>query len=141
MYNILFMTQRTKFKITIYLILLIILVSMLIWWMIYNSGRSRDFERLADMKIIEAEMNNYYLKFNTYKIADCPNDTAINFCVGKDSKVLEVSNIIDPLSQLNFQYVVRSLTDDDFQIDFAFEVGVGGLLPGNYSLTKQGINK
>ena len=63
------------------------------------------------------------------------------FFSGKGDKIINVSNIVDPLNELNFQYVVRSLSDEDFRIDFAFEIGIGGLAPGNYILTRQGISQ
>lgn len=136
------MIQRTRFKLIIYLIFLIFLLGLLLWWFSIGRAQGRDYERLADLKQIQAEFLIYFSRFNTYQVSDCQLQQPIHFCSGEDNRgLLNIINIVDPLNQPPYQYLVSDLTDDDFIIDFAFERGVGGLSAGNYFLTKNGIGQ
>ncbi|MFA5029197.1 MAG: hypothetical protein WC518_00405 [Patescibacteria group bacterium] len=135
------MTKRTKFKLIIYLLLLILGITGLILWSIFNAARGRDYKRLGEIKIIEAEFNSYFNKFNTYQVPDCSPPMLVNYCSGKGERVLAIDTIVDPVNKGNFQYLVSSLSDDNFRVDFSLEMGIGTLAAGNYLLTRQGISK
>ncbi|HLD28564.1 MAG TPA: hypothetical protein VJB67_03030 [Patescibacteria group bacterium] len=139
------MLDRTRFKFIVYILLLAIAISLLAWWSIYSSAKSRDYERLADMKNLEAELINYYYHYNTFEVPEClsgdDSKTLINFCQGKGDRTLNVSNIIDPINFGSYQYVVNYLSLDNFSVSFAFETGIGGLPSGAYVLTREGITK
>jgi hypothetical protein len=135
------MTQRTKFKITVYIILFVIACILIGWWYFYNSAKARDYARLGDLKVIQGEMSRYLLKYNTYIIPNCQNGTLVNYCVGNQSKTSYLSNIEDPLGAKGFFYIVNSLSDTDYQISFGLETSIGGLKPGNHILAKNGVVK
>jgi type II secretory pathway pseudopilin PulG len=135
------MNARFRFKIIVYLILAILAVSLLIWWLMFGAAKGRDWRRLADIKLIEGELNSYFLKFNTYIIPECPDDSLINYCLGQDKRRLNFAALVDPKNKAPFQYVMRAMTEDNFRLDFALEAGIGGLPAGNYSLSKEGIRK
>lgn len=121
--------------------MLIIAISLLIWWIFFNTVRSRDYQRLGDMRVLEAEMNSYYLKYNTYIIPECLEGSLINFCIGNSNRSLSVDRIIDPVNASNLRYSLIQMNDDNFRIEFYLENGVGGLSSGLYALTKEGLGK
>jgi len=133
------MLQRIKFKIVVYGILLILAIIVLVWWASISLAQGRDYERLADLEIIQAELTDYFSSFNTYQVPGCEANTLVNYCVGRAERNLQLDQIVDPLDDGVFQYVVLGLSDDDFSIYFSLEKGIGGLPSGSYSLTKNGI--
>ena len=133
------MTQRTYFKLGVYSILLIAVVIFYLWWLSFNASRYRDYERLGDMRVLQAVLADYYGKFNTYNIPQCIIGSTINVCLGNDSMPLAVSSFKDPLNSDSYRYIVSSLSDNDFQIDFYFEKNIAGFPLGHHSLTKNGI--
>ena len=131
------MTQRTKFKIAVYGLLFVI-ACICLWW--FNSiivAKARDYERLADLKIIQGELTAYYYKFNTYKIPACADNTILNSCISQGQ--INFSQISDPLSSGIYQYVIYSLSDTDYQIGFALETKMGGLNAGGHIYGKNGV--
>lgn len=128
------MNRRTRFKLGLYLVLLIISISLLVWFWVYNVAKIRDLERLADMRTTQAYFNIYFYHHNTYVLDQCSVNTPINFC-GLNSA------LIDPVNNGVFQYIVKDLSLENYRIDFALEVGVAGLTPGIYSLDKEGIKR
>lgn len=135
------MTQRTKFKIVLYLILLIIGCILTGWWYGYNSAKARDYVRLGDLKVIQGEMSRYLIKYNTYIIPNCQSGSLLNYCVGNQDKMAHLEKIEDPLGSRGFIYVVNSLSDSDYQISFGLETSIGGLKAGNHILGKSGVLK
>ena len=135
------MTQRTKFKITVYIILFIIASSLTFWWYSHNSAKERDYARLGDLKVIQGEMTRYFLKNNTYLIPGCQNGFLLNDCLGDSNKPAQFGDIIDPLGSRGFFYIVNSLSNSDYQIGFGLETSIGGLKPGNHILSKNGAVK
>ena len=135
------MSKRTKIKIIVYAALLIVATVLLIWWFNFNNIRVRDYQRLGDMREVEAEMNRYFFKFNTYKIPECGEGSVINFCVGAGNKIVNVEKIIDPVNANNLRYVVNQMADDNFRIEFYLENGLAGLPSGQYALTKEGLGR
>lgn len=134
------MFRKTK-KIIIYSGLLIIAIALLIWWTFFNFTRARDYQRLGDMRILESAFNSYFFKFNTYQIPECSAGSVINFCTGQNKQILDVSQIIDPVSDGNLRYVIASLADDNFKVEFYLESSLAGLPSGQYALTKEGLGK
>lgn len=135
------MPRKRKIKIIIYSILLVLAVALLIGWFFYNSVKSRDYERLGDIRVLESEINSYFFKFNTYKIPECSEGMLINFCTGRGDKTLNVSNIIDPVNSNNLRYILVQMTDDNFRVEFYLEGGLLGLSSGKYALTKEGLGR
>ena len=135
------MFKRTRLKIIIYSSLFIISLAVLVWWFFYNSTRARDYERLGDMRVLEAEMNRYFFKFNTYQIPECGEGSVINFCVGAGDKSINVKDIIDPVNLNNLRYVVAQMADNNFRVEFYLEGSLAGLPSGQYALTKEGLGK
>lgn len=135
------MTQKQNIKIIIYVVLLITAVSLLVWWFIYNSIRIKDYQRLGDMRILESEMNIYFLKFNTYKIPECSEGMLINFCTGRSGQSPNVSTLIDPVNTDSLRYVLTEMTDDNFRVEFYLESGLLGLTSGKYALTNEGLDR
>ncbi len=134
------MSIKTK-KIIIYSTLLIIAVSLLIWWNFFNVIRARDYQRLGDMRVLESEMNSYYIKYNTYIVPECLGGSLINFCTGNSDRPLNVSTIVDPINLNSLRYVVGQMHDDNFKVEFNLEGGVGGLPSGIYTLTREGLGR
>ncbi|HNW09425.1 MAG TPA: hypothetical protein PK619_02130 [bacterium] len=135
------MLQRTKFKLTVYAVLLVIFLALLIWLAVFNAAQSRDYKRLSDMRLAQAELMDYFLQFNTFVVDECQTGSLLNFCQGRDGYASDLSAIIDPVNEGNFQYVVSDLSADNFRIDFSLEVGAGGLSAGNYALTVAGFGQ
>lgn len=136
------MHKRTTIKIIIYVALLLIIFGVLTWWFMFNATRARDYQRLGDMRVLESEMNNYFFKFNTYIVPECPVGSPVNFCVGRDGEVLSnVSNLIDPINSESLRYIVSELSDENFRVEFYLEGGVAGLSSGRYALTKEGLGQ
>ena len=135
------MFQRTRFKIFAYSTLFIIAVGLLIGWFFYNAAKGRDYERLGEMKMLQSELNYYFLNFDTYEIPGCQIGSLMNLCVGETIRRLNVSKIIDPKNSGNFRFIVAELSPDNFKINFLLETGVGGLPRGNYFLMREGIGR
>ena len=135
------MTQRNKFKVFAYSFLLIIaLISFFFIWQM-NSAKGRDYQRLGDLKQIQQTLADYFFKYNTYQIDGCNPPAVLNTCLGGDERRIDLSRIIDPINARGYQYRIVSLGDDDFEVDFALETDVSGLLKGAHSYTKNGIKQ
>lgn len=135
------MNRKIKIKIIVYGTLLVVALAILVWWFFYNSARARDYERLGDMRVLEAALNSYFFKFNTYKIPECGEGSVINFCLGTGDQAVKIGAIIDPVNSNNLKYLVSQLTDDNFRVEFYLESGLGGLPSGQYALTKEGLGR
>lgn len=135
------MTQRNKFKAVIYAFLLVIAISLLVWFMLYNAAVSRDLQRLGDLRIIQAQLADYYAKYNTYIIPGCQPGAAVNTCGGQGARRLSLSGIVDPTNDRGYQYTFGSLNDGEYRVNFGFELGLGNLPAGGYGMTKNGIVK
>jgi len=133
------MTQRTKFKIILYTVLLVIAIALLLVWWSYTRALGRDYQRLADLKLMQVELTDYFANFNTYKIPECQVNSPVNFCTGKNDRTIAVGNITDPTDSGDYRYLVGELSDNNYKIYFSFEIGVGGVAPGGYALTRSGI--
>ena len=133
------MTQRTYFKLSVYSVLLVVTVIFYIWWLSFNNSRYRDYERLGDLKVIQAVMADYFAQFNTYDIPQCIVGSAINTCSGDDFGPLAALGLKDPINSGSYRYVMSSFSANDFQIDFSFENNISGLAAGRHSLTQSGI--
>lgn len=130
------MAKITKIKYAIYAVLLIIGLSFLIWWFFYNFAKGKDYQRLGEAKVIEGAMNGYFLKFNTYIIPGCKPGMDLAECQGKGDRVLDLN-----LGSEKFKYTVSEMSDDNFRINFTFEIGIAGLPSGVYVLTKEGLGR
>ncbi len=130
---------RFRVKVIIYLILAVIALTAVVWWHFFNLGQSRDYQRLGDIKVIHSKMTDYFFRFNSYRLLDCQKGSLINFCGRPDSPGLDFRELIDPINQGRFQYLVKDLSREDFKIYFSLESGAAGLPPGDYQLSKQGI--
>lgn len=135
------LTKRQKIKIIIYSALLLIFIISLVWWFYYNTLRIRDYQRLGDMRILEAEMNDYFFKFNTYQVPGCSDGMLINFCTGREGQMLNVSSLIDPVNSDSSRYQLVQMTNDDFRLEFYLETRIAGLSSGKYALTKAGLGR
>lgn len=135
------MLQRTRFKLFTYSALLIIAIGLLTYWLLLMAAQGHDYERLGQMKVLESELNRYFLNFNTYEIPGCPLNSPVNFCVGAGLWRLKTEKIIDPVNNGRFRFIVIDLSPDDFQISFALETGVAGLSAGDYVLRREGIGR
>lgn len=135
------MPQRTKFKIAVYAVLFVIAVTLLVWLTLFLSAQSRDYGRLADMRLAQAEMADYFLQFNTFEVAECSVGSLLNFCQGRDGVAANLANLADPVNKGEFQYLLADASADNFRIDFSLEAGAGGLPAGSYSITKGGFGR
>ncbi len=135
------MTQRNKFKLVVYVFLLAIGGSLAVWLMLYQSALSRDYERLGQLRAVQAELAAYYARFNTYVIPRCSLGAAISACAGEGDRQLPFAQIADPLNSNGYQYTVGAMSDDDYRVNFGLEIGLAGLAPGGYGMTKGGIIK
>lgn len=133
------MTQRRRFKIIIYSILLIAAIGSYVWWLNFNWAKERDYDRIADMRALQSELLIYYSKFNTFRIPGCSDGMLINFCQGNDKQSVGVESLVDPLNVGSYQYAVDQLLDNDFRISFAIETSLPNMPPGKYIITKSAI--
>jgi len=135
------MTQRNKFKVFAYSFLLIIAIIGLVFIWQTNAARGRDYQRLGDLKLVQQELADYFYEFNTYRISGCNPPAAVDSCTGAGDRRINLGQIIDPLNSRGYQYRLISLSDDDFEIEFALETSVAGLAPGAHSYTKNGLKQ
>lgn len=135
------MVKKGVRKILIYIFLLIIVLGVFVWWLNDDWAKGRDYRRLADMKILQAELAGFYGQFNTYKIPECQPGSAVNLCAGRNGRVVKTDGLIDPINKSPFQYTINELADDNFSIGFVLETAVAGLSAGRHILTKNGISK
>lgn len=135
------MPRKRKIKIIIYTVLLVISLSLLVWWFFYNSVRVRDYQRLGDMRVLESELNSYFFKFNTYIIPECSAGSLVNFCTGKNDKILNVAGIIDPVNMDNLRYTFSEISDNNFKVEFYLEAGLLELPSGKYVLSREGLGR
>jgi len=132
------MTQRTKFKIIVYVLLLAIAAVLLAWFSMAMSAKARDYQRLSDLKIIQAKFTAYYFKHNTYRIDACNENSMVNSC---SNDQIDLSKHLDPSGSGIYKYVIYSLSDTDYQIGFALETKMGGLMLGGHIYSKEGVIK
>ena len=129
------MTVRQKLKIVLYSLLFLTLFILLGFWLYLASSQARDYRRLADLKLIQEEFNRYYITSATFAVSGCRLNEPIADCFSSFSP-----NVIkDPVDSGAYRYFVRGLSEDDYEVEFSFEVGIGGLSGGSYILTKNGI--
>ncbi|MEK7167517.1 MAG: hypothetical protein AAB791_00765 [Patescibacteria group bacterium] len=128
------MAKITKIKYAIYAVLLILGLVFLVWWFFYNSAKGRDYQRLGEAKVIESAMNDYFLEFNTYAVPGCNSNMDLMECQGQGDRILKIN-------QLKYKYTVSEMSEENFRINFTFEIGVAGLPSGVYVLTKEGLGK
>ncbi len=114
--------------------LLILGLVFLVWWFFYNSAKGRDYQRLGEIKVIEGAMNGYFLKFNTYVVPGCNPNMDLMECKGQGDRVLN-------LGKTKYKYTVSEMSDQDFRLNFTFEIGLAGLPSGVYVLTKEGLGR
>ncbi len=136
-----YMLQRLRFKIILYLAIFAILLLALAFWIYLARAQSRDYQRLADLKITQDILASYYGKFATYQLPNCLVGETVSQCLSTKVGSPVINNIIDPLNNTSYSYVIGSLADSDYEINFSLEVGIGGLSRGNYVLTKNGIRR
>ncbi|MFA6422055.1 MAG: hypothetical protein WCV92_01490 [Candidatus Buchananbacteria bacterium] len=133
------MTQRTKFKASVYILLLIIALILLFWFNSIMVAKARDYERLADLKVIQGKLTANFFKNNTYELPGCLNNSDLSSCsAGGDINFL---GIADPLNSGEFKYIVYNLSESDFQLGFTLETKMGGLNPGGHIYGKEGVIK
>ena len=135
------MNARKRFKLIVYSLLLVIALGLIIWYWLYSSAQGRDYERLADLRLAQSRLIDYYLKYNTFKVPYCPTPITLNDCQGKNNENTGLENIVDPLNDGTYYYNLVYLGDDDFQINFTLEVGINGLPAGIYKITKAGVSQ
>jgi hypothetical protein len=129
------MTTRQKLKTVLYSLLFLTLFILLFFWIYLASLQIRDYRRLADLKLIQEEFNRYYLTSATFEVSGCRLNEPISGCFYGVSP-----NIIrDPVDSGAYRYLVRNLSEADYELEFSFEAGIGGIPAGTYILTKNGI--
>lgn len=127
------MLQSTRYKIIIYSLISAILLALLGFWIYFAKAQTRDYQRLADLRVWQNILSDYYGHNGTYKIFNCDSGELLSACLG--------NNINDPKNISPYQYAVASLSDADYEINFSLEAGIGGLKPGQYIWTKNGVRK
>ncbi|MFA5021428.1 MAG: hypothetical protein WC517_05250, partial [Patescibacteria group bacterium] len=65
------MLRQTKYKITIYALAGLILLTLLGFWLYWASAQARDYRRLADLKVWQNILSDYYAQNGTYRVPDC----------------------------------------------------------------------
>lgn len=135
------MLQRTKYKILIYTLISVILLALLGFWLYFSTAQARDYQRLADLRVWQNIMNDYYAKYGTYAIPNCEPGEMISQCFRGDNTRSATNNVNDPINTAPYQYTVASLSDIDYEISFSLEAGIGGLKPGQYIWTKNGVKR
>ena len=131
------MTQRTKFKIVVYVLLFIIACLVLAWFGIKIAQKSRDYQRLGDLKVIQSSLSSYYLKYNTYKVPGCNDNSLLSNCVAKGE--VDFSGLKDPKNNGIYRYVIYNLSDSDYQIGFSLESKTASVEPGGHIYGKNGL--
>lgn len=135
------MTKITAVKTLAYAFLLIIVIGGLIGWLIWNGGRQRDLERLADLKIIQAQLAGYYSRFSTYQVEGCSIGQAAAKCFPAIFSGVDQGVFNDPINSDNYQYIISEMSATDFGLSFSLERGVGDLPAGSYMLAKAGVRR
>jgi len=135
------MTQRNKFKAIVYVFLLVAGVVILAFFWQYNQSKARDYQRLGDLKLMQQTLNDYFFRYNTYQIPGCNPPALVSNCRGTGERLINLGGLSDPLGGSGYQYTIVSLGDDDFEIEFALETDVAGLLKGYHLYTKSGIKE
>jgi hypothetical protein len=135
------MLRQTKFKITLYAVIFSILLVVFGFWIYLARAQIRDYQRLADLKVWQNILSAYYFTNGSYVIPGCEAGKTLSFCLNKKIGRVTINNIDDPVNSGDYRYMVGNLSTDDFQIVFSLEAGIGGLGPGKYILTKEGVKK
>lgn len=135
------MLQRQKFKIALYVVIFAIILTVLGFWVYIASAQGRDYQRLADLKVIQNVLADYYSKNGSYQLPNCDIGETISQCLRMTNNGRVINNINDPINVGVYRYVIGNLNLDDFEINFTFEAGIGGLSRGTYVFTKNGIRR
>lgn len=135
------MLQRTRYKIIIYSLIGIIVSALLGFWLYFSTAQARDYQRLADLKVWQGILSDYYLHNGTYVIPNCDEGKLLSRCLSKVVGRQTINNIDDPVNVSPYQYIVANLSDVDYEINFALESGIGDLKPGSYLWTKNGVKR
>lgn len=135
------MLQRTKYKILIYSLISVIIFTLLGFWAYFSTAQSRDYRRLADLRVWQNILSDYYAKNGTYVLPNCYPGQVISDCFRGDNTKSATNVINDPINSSPYQYIVTSLTDSNYEISFTLESGLNGLKPGQYIWTKNGVKK
>ena len=133
------MTQRTKFKLIAYLLLLAVLIGLVVWLWMYNNSVKRDYERISDMRVLQTRWLEYFNHYSTFEVNSCQIGRLVSVCGGDNGRSLSVDDLVDPKGSNQYHYLVEDVTESDFKVSFYLETNVGNLLPGKYVLTSQGI--
>lgn len=135
------MLQRQKFKIALYVVIFAIILTVLGFWIYLASAQSRDYQRLADLKVTQNVLADYFSKYGSYQVPNCDIGETLSRCLKTTVNGKVINNINDPLNSGVYRYVVGSLAVDDYEINFSLEAGIGGLSRGTYVFTKNGIRR
>lgn len=135
------MLQSTRYKIIIYSLIGVILLTLLGFWAYFAKAQERDYQRLADLKVWQSVLSGYYAQNGTYRIPSCDPGALLSSCLAKSAGSETINNINDPVNADPYRYTVASLSDNDFEINFALESGIAGLKPGRYIWTKNGVRR
>lgn len=135
------MLRQTKYKITIYALAGLILLTLLGFWLYWASAQARDYRRLADLKVWQNILSDYYAQNGTYRVPDCGAGETLSRCLKAAAGRWAINNIDDPINISPYRYAVANLSDDDYEISFSLEAGIGGLAPGQYLWTKGGVKR
>jgi hypothetical protein len=135
------MNKQTRIRLIVYAIVFALLVVLLVFWSFLNTARGRDYQRLADMRILESSFNSYFFAFNSYEVPDCVAGSVVNFCTGRGDNILDVSGLMDPVSTGSMRYVVSEISQSSFRVEFILETSLAGLDKGVYALTPAGLGK
>lgn len=127
------MLQKQKLKLAIYgLIIALVLISSA-FVAYYFRAQSRDYQRLADLKVGQTALSDYFLRNGTYLVAGCQPGMELNGCLP--------INVKDPINSGDYRYLVVNLSDADYEIKFSLETGLGGLQKGVHILDKNGARR
>ena len=135
------MLQSVKYKIIIYALLGAVLLVLLIFGAYFFTAQSRDYQRLADLKVWQNILSDYYIKNGTYAVPGCDSGRLLSRCLTAKAGNETIINISDPINAGPYQYTVADLSDSDYEINFSLEAGIGGLKPGQYIWTKNGVKR
>jgi len=135
------MLRNTKYKIIIYSLVGLILLAALWFGIYFFSAQARDYRRLADLKVWQDILSGYYSQNGTYAVANCASGEILSRCFIKNVGHATINDINDPINVSPYQYIVGNLSDSDYEIKFSLEAGIGGLNPGQYVWTKNGVKR
>lgn len=127
------MLQQQKIKLAIYGLILTLVLIISAFTAYYFQTQARDYRRLADLKLIQTAMSDYFLRNGTYLIPNCQANSMVRSCLP-----LSVS---DPLNSGDYRYFITGLSETDYEVRFSLETGLGELQKGSHILTKNGVKR